>query len=172
MSRGRNIKRLRSAALAEQSGRCARCGSRMASGSVTADHLIPIRAGGPTVRYNIVAVCFTCNQRKGDKITEADLQLAARRYIAARNGAQTMPINKILPNRPPDFLSDGTIEVRESDEAGARSAHLPAGTPVWLVDISDDELTAMDVSRDDLASAGVSGGIVYDWPGEPDWLRA
>lgn len=45
-------------------GRCAQCGGQLEP-AWHADHVVPVRAGGPTVPANGQALCPACNLRKG-----------------------------------------------------------------------------------------------------------
>jgi len=47
-------------------GRCARCGVVLAPGW-HADHVAPVRAGGPTTPANGQALCPRCNLAKGGR---------------------------------------------------------------------------------------------------------
>lgn len=47
-------------------GRCARCGAALAPGW-HADHVEPVRTGGPTTPANGQALCPQCNLRKGGR---------------------------------------------------------------------------------------------------------
>lgn len=52
------------------SGRCAQCGARLDPGW-HADHVEPVRDGGPTEPANGQALCPGCNLRKGASTGEA-----------------------------------------------------------------------------------------------------
>lgn len=45
-------------------GICHYCGASVPPSELTMDHLIPISRGGTSERYNIVAACKDCNNRK------------------------------------------------------------------------------------------------------------
>jgi 5-methylcytosine-specific restriction endonuclease McrA len=47
-------------------GRCAKCGATLEPGW-HADHLTPVRVGGPTEPANGQALCPLCNLRKGGR---------------------------------------------------------------------------------------------------------
>lgn len=48
-------------------GRCQYCGDHVSVSTFTIDHVTPKTAGGKTVWENVVACCYECNQKKGDK---------------------------------------------------------------------------------------------------------
>lgn len=48
-------------------GRCQYCGINVTSKEFTLDHVTPRTAGGTTIWTNVVACCYQCNQKKGDK---------------------------------------------------------------------------------------------------------
>lgn len=53
---------------------CQYCGRKMRT--LTLDHVVPRRFGGPHSWENLVAACSPCNRRKGGKlVTEADMML-------------------------------------------------------------------------------------------------
>lgn len=67
----------RAKAFASQRGRCLWCNRPMANRRiemrqfperrVTADHLIPSGSGGPDEAWNIIAACYKCNHRRGNR---------------------------------------------------------------------------------------------------------
>lgn len=48
-------------------GKCQYCNKFVSINTFTIDHVIPKTSGGKTVWDNVVACCYTCNQKKGDK---------------------------------------------------------------------------------------------------------
>ncbi len=55
---------------------CQYCGTPRASGSLTLDHVVPKSRRGASTWENLVACCFTCNNRKGDRTpSEAGMPL-------------------------------------------------------------------------------------------------
>jgi len=60
---------LRAAAARRQKGLCYWCHEPMLS--ITADHLIPLHAGGQTRPGNIVASCPECNHHRHPKLNKA-----------------------------------------------------------------------------------------------------
>jgi len=50
--------------------RCQYCGVKGGNFDLTVDHLLPRSRGGTTSPENLVAACFACNQRKGDRTPE------------------------------------------------------------------------------------------------------
>lgn len=68
------LRTYRAEAFLSQERKCYWCGiemfvgnkkAKLRSDSVTADHKLAIAEGGLTVRKNVVAACFACNQRRG-----------------------------------------------------------------------------------------------------------
>lgn len=55
------VVRLREDAMRKQDYKCFYCQRKLHSHTVTAEHLIPVRCGGPDKKWNIVAACRTCN---------------------------------------------------------------------------------------------------------------
>src|SRR6202042_348504 len=47
---------------------CQYCGTILASGELTLDHVIPRSRGGLSTWENLVACCHPCNRRKGNKM--------------------------------------------------------------------------------------------------------
>jgi len=49
---------------------CQYCGIKGTAFGLTIDHILPVSRGGTTSPENLVAACFACNQRKGDRTPE------------------------------------------------------------------------------------------------------
>ena len=56
--------------LARDHYRCQYCGKHGGLFDLTIDHILPASRGGSTSADNLVASCFACNQRKGDRTPE------------------------------------------------------------------------------------------------------
>lgn len=56
--------------LALQGGRCAYCAKRLGREIATADHYVPLAAGGLERIENIVAACYLCNNAKGSDVPQ------------------------------------------------------------------------------------------------------
>jgi 5-methylcytosine-specific restriction endonuclease McrA len=56
--------------LARDRYRCQYCGAKGTVFELTIDHILPGSRGGSTSPENLVAACFPCNQRKGDRTPE------------------------------------------------------------------------------------------------------
>jgi 5-methylcytosine-specific restriction endonuclease McrA len=55
---------------------CQYCGTVMASGELTLDHVVPRSRGGSSTWENLVACCHPCNRRKGNQFPqEAGMKL-------------------------------------------------------------------------------------------------
>ncbi len=58
---------------------CQFCSKQFSSSELTLDHVLPRSRGGPTSWENLVACCYECNNRKGDRTPEeAGIQLERR----------------------------------------------------------------------------------------------
>jgi len=58
-------------------GTCQYCRSKLPPKNLTLDHIIPRARGGDSTWENLVACCFTCNNRKGNRTPqEAGMALA------------------------------------------------------------------------------------------------
>jgi 5-methylcytosine-specific restriction endonuclease McrA len=58
---------------------CQFCAKQFSSSELTLDHVLPRSRGGPTSWENLVACCYECNNRKGDRTPEeAGIQLERR----------------------------------------------------------------------------------------------
>ena len=58
---------------------CQYCSLVLASGELTLDHVVPRSRGGLSTWENLVACCYQCNNRKGDRTPEeAGIKLARR----------------------------------------------------------------------------------------------
>ena len=56
---------------------CQYCGARLPAGSLTLDHVVPRSRRGLSTWENLVACCFACNNKKGDRTPqEAGMMLA------------------------------------------------------------------------------------------------
>ena len=68
--RRRKSSSTRARILARDHFRCQYCGKRGGMFDLTVDHILPASRGGPTSADNLVASCFACNQRKGNRTPE------------------------------------------------------------------------------------------------------
>ena len=58
---------------------CQFCAKQFSSSELTLDHVLPRSRGGPTSWENLVACCYQCNNRKGDRTPEeAGIRLERR----------------------------------------------------------------------------------------------
>ena len=58
---------------------CQYCATVLPSGELTLDHVLPRSRGGRSTWENLVACCYTCNNRKGDRTPEeAGIKLQRR----------------------------------------------------------------------------------------------
>lgn len=61
--------------------RCQYCGARKPAAELNQDHVLPRARGGPASWENIVASCYRCNQKKGNRTPEeAGMKLLRRPF--------------------------------------------------------------------------------------------
>jgi|694.fasta_scaffold23064_18 5-methylcytosine-specific restriction endonuclease McrA len=48
-------------------GICQYCNKKISLNTFTIDHIVPKKSGGKTIWENVVACCYGCNQKKGEK---------------------------------------------------------------------------------------------------------
>jgi 5-methylcytosine-specific restriction endonuclease McrA len=85
---------------------CQYCATKLAPAKLTLDHVTPRSRGGLSTWENLVACCYPCNHRKGDRMPEeADMVLLARpramtlhthRYLMRRMGEDESTWRKYL----------------------------------------------------------------------------
>jgi len=71
---------LRLACLERDGWVCAYCGKHLEGADATADHIIPVNAGGKDEMSNLLAACRKCNGMKQDKLYERSLWLNSSLY--------------------------------------------------------------------------------------------
>lgn len=69
-------------------GKCACCGKKLTTKTMTVEHIIPISRGGTNENRNLVALCEPCNRRKGNLLCMASF------YIALRDTRRSMEIRE------------------------------------------------------------------------------
>lgn len=100
-------------AATRQNGRCKYCKDRLTGDNITADHRVPVSAGGLTVAENIQAACRRCNQLKGSIPHERFTVLMKRRALPER-----------LPRRFRSEQSDRRYRTRLERQRAARRFNL------------------------------------------------
>jgi 5-methylcytosine-specific restriction endonuclease McrA len=85
---------------------CQYCAVRLVAAKLTLDHVVPRSRGGQSSWENLVACCYACNNRKGDRTPEeAGMELLTRpramslhtaRYLIRRMGEDEMTWRKYL----------------------------------------------------------------------------
>ena len=68
--RQRRASSKRNRILARDGNRCQYCGAKGTAFDLTVDHILPLSRGGTTSPENLVAACYACNQRKGNRTPE------------------------------------------------------------------------------------------------------
>lgn len=81
----------RKAALMRSKGRCACCGKKLTTKTMTMDHIIPLLRGGKNEPENLVALCEACNKQKGNM-----LYLPYGFYTAITNSAEINVMEKYV----------------------------------------------------------------------------
>ena len=54
--------------LQKTDGKCAHCGKTLTMETATIDHLIPLHKGGLNDEFNLIAMCYDCNQAKSNYV--------------------------------------------------------------------------------------------------------
>ena len=54
--------------LQKTDGKCAHCGKALTMETATIDHLIPLHKGGLNDEFNLIAMCYDCNQAKSNYV--------------------------------------------------------------------------------------------------------
>lgn len=83
----------RKATLMRSKGRCACCGKKLTTKTMTMDHIIPLLRGGKNEPENLVALCEACNKQKGNM-----LYLPYGFYTAITNSAEMNTMEKYVEN--------------------------------------------------------------------------
>ena len=91
-SQGHKRPTLRQRARKRAKGRCVYCGRPVKKG--TADHFVPLAAGGPSRQENLVFACTVCNGLKGDAVCETIEE--ARQLIIERRKQRILELRRML----------------------------------------------------------------------------
>lgn len=84
---------------------CGYCGTHLASGKLTRDHVLPVSQGGRDIWMNVVTACRPCNQRKGGRTPEqARMQLLYAPYVPNKAEFLILSNRNILVDQM-DFLA-------------------------------------------------------------------
>jgi hypothetical protein len=83
---------------------CAYCGTRLAGGQLTRDHIEPVSRGGKDVWMNVVTACRHCNQKKDNRRPEqAGMALLYAPYVPNKAEFLILSNRNILADQM-DFL--------------------------------------------------------------------
>lgn len=52
--------------------KCARCGKKLTTDTMTIEHMFPVAKGGDNGEYNIIALCERCNEEKSNRVFNLD----------------------------------------------------------------------------------------------------
>lgn len=101
-----NIKRLK--VIIRDNFRCAYCGIKPGTGKLTLDHVLPKSKGGKDVPENLVASCFSCNNKKGDRTPEQAKMPLLKKPKPMNSGVDRMLFRYYLERHPEwaDYLFD------------------------------------------------------------------
>ena len=81
----------RLAALKRSGKRCACCGKKLTTKTMTMDHIIPLSRGGKNEPENLVSLCEPCNTQKGNM-----LYLPSGYYMAIENSGELATMEKYV----------------------------------------------------------------------------
>lgn len=81
----------RKAALQRSHNKCACCGKPLTTKNMTMDHVIPISRGGKNEAKNLVALCYDCNQLKGNMLYRPESF-----YISSVNDSMYIECQKLF----------------------------------------------------------------------------
>ena len=104
------VKFSRANVLARDHGRCQYCGTRLPSGELTYDHVVPRAQGGKTVWENIVMSCVPCNAAKANRTpVQADMRLIREPVRPSWIPAYNPRLR--LHDVPPEWADYWTVEL-------------------------------------------------------------
>lgn len=86
--------------LARDHFKCQYCAKKGGPFDLTVDHLLPRSRGGQTSPENLVACCFPCNQRKGDRTPEESRMTLLKNPAALTYGIDRNILCHEAENRP------------------------------------------------------------------------
>lgn len=79
---------------------CGYCGKHFGDSHLTRDHIIPVSRGGQDVWTNVVTACWSCNNKKDDKLLEeTSLELLYVPYIPSRVENLVLQNRRILADQ-------------------------------------------------------------------------
>jgi 5-methylcytosine-specific restriction endonuclease McrA len=76
---------------------CQYCGARLPSGSLTLDHVVPRSRRGLSTWENLVACCFACNNKKGDRYAAGSRHGAGQTASADQHSRQAQVAGRRCP---------------------------------------------------------------------------
>ncbi len=86
---------------------CAYCGNIYPESLLTRDHIVPVSRGGKDVWENCVTACYSCNNKKGDKLLkETNQELLYMPYAPCFFESMLLRNRKILGDQM-EFLING-----------------------------------------------------------------
>ena len=86
---------------------CAYCGDIHTEASLTRDHIVPVSRGGQNSWMNVVASCYRCNNKKGDRLlSECGYELLYVPYAPCHYEAMLLQNRRILADQM-EFLVNG-----------------------------------------------------------------
>ncbi len=136
--------------LQELDGQCVYCGNP----STDKDHIFPRAQEGPDVWHNLVAVCTSCNDEKGDRTPWQWFGSDAQRWETFKSRVETLP----LPSRKKEVL------LNEADE-------FPGGDPTPFARVGARPRQFVKAVRDMFIRYGVPPPELFVQHGTPHIQR-
>ncbi len=130
------------ALFARDSYLCLYCGHDFNRPHLTRDHVLPVSKGGRDVWENVVAACFHCNSRKGNRTPQQAGDAAAGGAVSAELGRTSDPVESQHPRRPDGLPEGAAAEADAARTRGPMTAALSVSdTLAAIFAMCDDGLT-------------------------------
>lgn len=83
-------------AWAEQDYKCAGCGNEITRGEIEADHILPVKGNGKTIKDNLQILCNDCNGDKSSGMTFNELEEVIKKKSGRLTAEQIKKIGQVL----------------------------------------------------------------------------